>query len=97
VKSSRKKENGSGRFRIVQADQGKVFKKMDRDDRLYVKSSCMVCRNKTYTCNYCDGVGSVYVQASDNVVSGWVRGLTRERRDCILEMILQKQEDGGTK
>jgi len=57
----------------------------------------MVCRNKTYTCNYCDGVGSVYVQASDNIVSKWIISLTEERREYILEMILQKQEDGGTK
>jgi hypothetical protein len=66
---------------------------MDEDDRLYVKGVCMTCRNKTYSCPYCNGEGKVYLEASDKSVSRWIAGLTKERRDDILKMI---SDEGGS-
>jgi hypothetical protein len=53
----------------------------------------MVCKNKTYFCAYCDGVGSVFVEASDKSVSRWLTELTEERRQSILEDVGTNGDD----
>ena len=58
---------------------------MSNDDKLYVKSICLVCRNKRYFCEYCDGVGTVFVEASDKSVSRWLAKLTKERLEAIIK------------
>tara|TARA_R110000824_G_scaffold99080_1_gene236116 strand:+ start:486 stop:686 length:201 start_codon:yes stop_codon:yes gene_type:complete len=63
---------------------------MDENGSLYVRGICMACGNKTYSCPYCNGEGKVYVEASDKSVSRWLAGLTKERRDDIIEMILDE-------
>ena len=66
---------------------------MSEDAKLYVKSVCLVCRNKTYFCSYCDGVGSVFVEASDKSVSRWLASLTKEEREAIIERANTGQQD----
>jgi hypothetical protein len=65
---------------------------MSGDGKLYVKSACLVCRNKTYFCSYCDGVGFVFVEASDKSVSRWLAQLTEERKETIIKEAAEKQE-----
>jgi len=66
---------------------------MGHSAKLYVKSACMVCKNKTYFCAYCDGVGSVFVEASDKSVSRWLTELTEERKQSILEDVGTNGDD----
>lgn len=68
---------------------------MNEDGKLYIKSTCMVCRNKTYFCNYCDGVGSVFVEASDKSVSRWLAQLTEERRESIIKEAAERLKESS--
>lgn len=53
----------------------------------------MICLNKTYSCYYCNGEGSVYVEASDKTVSEWISTLTNERQKGIIEDIVLSTEE----
>jgi hypothetical protein len=69
--------------------------KDDEDSTLYVMSMCMVCRNKTYTCHYCNGEGKTYIQASDRTIAKWISNLNKERKEDIMKG-MAKGRDNGT-
>ena len=61
----------------------------DHEERgvLYVKSMCMVCRNRTLNCPYCDGEGTSYIEAADRTIARWINNLSSQRKDDILKYI----------
>jgi len=59
----------------------------DDEGVLYVKSTCMVCRNQQYNCPYCDGEGQNYVEAADKTVARWINNLSSERKSDIMKHI----------
>jgi len=61
---------------------------------LYVKSICMVCRDRTYNCPYCDGVGTTYIEASDTTVARWINNLNLERIEDIMKKITKGNNNG---
>ena len=61
----------------------------DDEGVLYVKSMCMSCLNRTYSCPYCDGEGKTYIEAADKTVARWISGLNDERKNDILESIMK--------
>mgnify|MGYP003626630570 CR=1 FL=1 len=61
--------------------------------KLYVRANCLVCLSRVYVCSYCDGVGSVFVEASDKTVSKWLSQLTDDRRQDIINMVEIKESD----
>jgi len=65
----------------------------DEESVLYVKTTCMVCRNQQYNCPYCDGEGQNYVEAADKTVARWIRGLSNERRDDIMGYMRKVQRN----
>jgi len=54
---------------------------------LYVKTTCMVCRGKTYQCHYCLGEGKNYIEAADTVIVRWINNLNKERKEDIMKAI----------
>jgi hypothetical protein len=61
---------------------------------LYVKSTCLVCLDKTWNCHYCNGEGTTYIEAADKTVARWISNLTTERKGDILEYIQKGLKDG---
>jgi len=57
---------------------------------LYVRSICMVCAGKTFSCHYCNGEGKNYIEAADKTVIRWINNLSNDRRDDILKRIIEK-------
>lgn len=53
----------------------------------------MICLNKTYNCPYCNGEGTVYVEASDKTVAEWINTLAPERQKDIIENIVLNTEE----
>jgi hypothetical protein len=66
----------------------------DDEGVLYVRSMCMVCRDKTYNCPYCDGEGKTYIEAADKTVARWINNLSTERKDDIIKYIQKGLKDG---
>jgi len=86
---------GTSYFRESKRKQCLKRTKMPENEhsKLYVKTGCLVCLNKVYSCSYCDGVGSVFVEASDKTVSKWFSQLTDDRKQDIINMATIKEGD----
>jgi hypothetical protein len=56
---------------------------MTTDGKLYVKSTCLVCRTKIKHCVYCNQ-GYSYIEAADIVVKKWLQEQTQEVKDFIV-------------
>ena len=56
----------------------------DKQCKLFIKNMCMVCLNKAMSCYYCDGMGTVFVEASDKGIGRWLAGIDEKRREDIL-------------
>lgn len=65
----------------------------DDENKLFVKNACMVCLNKLMSCHYCNGIGTVYVEASDKGVGRWLASLEEERREAILDYAKGNQDE----
>jgi hypothetical protein len=61
--------------------------------KLYTRTTCVICLNKTYNCPYCNGEGTVYVEASDKTVAEWINTLAPERQKDIIENIVLNTEE----
>ena len=64
---------------------------------LYVRSACMVCSAKSYSCPYCNGEGREYIEAADQTIGRWIRKLDGERKENILRIANKSptgKEDG---
>ena len=57
----------------------------DKHHKLFVKNICMVCLNKSMSCYYCNGAGTVFVEASDKGVGRWLASIDKDKKDVILE------------
>jgi len=56
----------------------------DKQHKLFIKSMCMVCLNKVMSCYYCNGMGTVFVEASDKGIGRWLAKIDEERREDIM-------------
>lgn len=54
-----------------------------KSDKLYVKSTCLVCLGKKSFCFYCD-CGLTYVEAADTIIKQWLKAQTPEVRKFII-------------
>jgi len=57
----------------------------DKQYKLFVKNVCMVCSNKAMSCYYCNGIGTVYVEASDRGVGRWLASIDENRMKSVLD------------
>lgn len=73
----------------------RVFRnKYEMDDGiLYVKSVCMVCRNRTYACDYCNGEGRTFIEASDKTIADWIKRVEVSRRNNIIESVMEGDQN----
>ena len=55
---------------------------MTTDGKLYVKSTCLVCRTKIKHCLYCNQ-GYAYIEAADVVIKKWLQSQPQEVIDLI--------------
>jgi hypothetical protein len=55
---------------------------MTTDGKLYVKSTCLVCRARVKHCLYCNE-GYSYIEAADTVIKKWLQNQTQEVVDLI--------------
>jgi hypothetical protein len=53
------------------------------DGKLYVKSTCMVCRGKNNFCPYCES-GLTYTEAADTIIKEWLKNQTEEVKSYII-------------
>jgi hypothetical protein len=53
------------------------------DGKLYVKSTCMVCRGKNNFCPYCEN-GLTYTEAADTIIKEWLKNQTEEVKSYII-------------
>ncbi len=60
---------------------------------LYVRSICLSCLDKTYSCPYCDGEGKTYIEAADKTVARWIRNLSEERKSVIMKYMIKGFEN----
>jgi hypothetical protein len=60
---------------------------------LYVRSVCMTCLGKSYSCPYCEGEGKNYIQASDKTVARWINNLNKDRKEDIMKLVKKGIED----
>jgi hypothetical protein len=76
------------------------------DERLYVKVRCVTCHGtraysagghhdptnpgKWGACPYCDQSGTMYIEASVNVIVDCLAAIPAERRDLILQRLSDK-------
>ena len=68
-------------------------KEDDEGSVLYVKSICLVCLDKTYSCPYCNGEGKTYIEAADKTIATWINNLSTERKGDIMKYISQGLEN----
>lgn len=52
------------------------------DGKLYVKSTCMVCRGKKNFCPYCD-TGLTYTEAAATIIKQWLENQPEDIRKFI--------------
>ncbi len=67
----------------------------DKQYKLFVKNVCMVCSNKVMSCYYCNGIGTVYVEASDKGIGRWLASIDGERRQDILRHEKEGMDENG--
>lgn len=56
---------------------------MSNDGKLYVKSTCMVCRGKVSFCSYCEN-GLTYTEAADTIIKEWLKQQTEDVKKFII-------------
>lgn len=55
--------------------------------KLYIKGTCITCKNKIVGCYYCDSDGLTYIEAADTIIAQWLNNLTPERLEKLLDMV----------
>ena len=63
---------------------------MSNDGKLYVLSTCLVCRGKATICPCCNN-GYTYVEAADSVVKRWLQQQPQEVINFITEAENEKK------
>jgi hypothetical protein len=54
--------------------------------KLYVKSVCYVCNNKTYNCHSCSN-GYVFIEASDKTVCEWFKNIDEQQKNLFISAL----------
>jgi len=54
--------------------------------KLYVKSICYVCNNKTYNCHSCSN-GYVFVEASDKAIFAYITELDADTKKKFIDAL----------
>lgn len=55
--------------------------------KLYVKSPCFVCHNKTQNCYACDATGYEFIEATDKTIFKYILELDPETKIKIIDAL----------
>ena len=55
--------------------------------KLYVKATCFVCNNKTYSCHVCNGLGYTFIEASDLSILEYISKCDEKQKELFLDAL----------